>query len=108
MRSSPGRPFRTTTYSTSPLTSSTPTASISARFNPDGTAKTPVDEHANELVHVLDPAQNPRYTWPQDQAFYGNQMHPAVSMDADGDFAIAWDGPGTDTTDPATVSDVAA
>ena len=77
-------------------------------FNPDGTAKTPVDEHANELVHVLDPTQNPLYTWPQDEAFYGNQMHPAVSMDADGDFAIAWDGPGTDTTDPATVSDVAA
>jgi len=77
-------------------------------FNPDGTAKTPVDEHANELVHMLDPAQNPRYTWPQGQAFFGDEMHPAISMDADGDFAIAWNGPGADTTDPTTVSDVAA
>ena len=75
-------------------------------FDADGTPKTPLDEHANELVHVIDPPPpNPIYQWSQNLAFMGDQLHPAVSMDADGDFSIAWDGNGSDTTDVTTVSD---
>ena len=69
------------------------------RFNADGTPNLANDHQANLVITTTtagatspDPAVN-------SDRFAGHQVNPSVAMDADGDYALVWSGPGG-TPDP--------
>lgn len=59
------------------------------RFNPDGTPVTAMDEQANLTITALGANG---YSLQQAADFAGNQVNPSIAMDAEGDYAIVWDG----------------
>ncbi len=61
-------------------------------FNPDGSAQTAVDCQANQVITTGTGV----FSAAQSNAYAADQLHPSVSMDADGDFVITWDGNGAD------------
>ncbi|MEN6459328.1 MAG: hypothetical protein ABFC63_10400 [Thermoguttaceae bacterium] len=62
-------------------------------FNANGTAQTSVDCQANQVVTTYD--ENQPYSQAESDAYAGDQTNPSVSIDADGDFTITWDGNGS-------------
>ena len=78
-------------------------AANSSGTNVPGTPVTASDESANLVITNPTPVNNGTY-------FDGNEMHPSLSMTANGGFEIVWDGPGAQVnplypTDPTQVTD---
>ncbi|MBN1394651.1 MAG: trypsin-like serine protease, partial [Pirellulales bacterium] len=76
------------------------------QYNTDGTAKLEVDTNANQVVTALhDPPQY--YSMAQSALYYGDQISPSISVDADGDFFIVWSGNGSSTYTPLAPQNLA-
>ncbi|MEN6450154.1 MAG: trypsin-like serine protease, partial [Thermoguttaceae bacterium] len=74
-------------------------------FNANGTPQTTLDCQANQVVtcQPTDPTWvRPDWLLTQDESdqWAGNQLRSSVSMDADGDFTITWDGNGANSSSP--------
>ena len=68
-----------------------------------GTPDQAVDHQANLTITALAPLPDPYYSLVQSAPFAGDQVNPAITMDADGDYYIVWNGNGAtaDALDPA-------
>jgi hypothetical protein len=69
------------------------------RFNPNGTPDMPSDSQANLTITALAPPPDPFYSLQQSAPFAGAQVNSSISMDANGNYVIVWDGNGA-TPDP--------